>query len=169
MKKISEIVHRYKYQSVAAIVILFFVTIYAYRCLVTEVCYPVFVERAVRATAQVAVPSGVISVEVVETASARKEGLSGRKTLKEGEGMLFIFPVEGRYGFWMKDMLFPLDIIWLNEEGRAMHIVENVSSESYPEVFTNESAAKYVLEIPAGMARTYGIYLGSQTEISLHN
>src|SRR3989338_4766663 len=66
-----------------------------------------------------------VIVELAQTPEARKQGLSGRQNLCETCGMLFIFPENNRYTFWMKEMNFPLDIIWLKDG-----VVENSSLSS---------------------------------------
>lgn len=102
-----------------------------------------------------------LPVELADTPEKRMRGLSGRESLPENRGMLFVFPEEGIYGFWMKDMRFSIDILWLSSSGEVVHIVESVTPESYPESFTPEKAALYVLELPAGFARIHGVSLGS--------
>ena len=74
--------------------------------------------------------------------------------------MLFIFPENGVYGFWMKNMRFPLDILWLSDTGAVVYMVESVSPETYPENFTPDKPARYVLELPSGWAKVHGVQLG---------
>jgi uncharacterized membrane protein (UPF0127 family) len=74
--------------------------------------------------------------------------------------MLFVFPEDGLYSFWMKDMLISIDILWISADGEIVHIVERVSPESYPEHFVSESPARYVLELPAGYVGSRGISVG---------
>ena len=85
----------------------------------------------------------------------------------DDEAMLFIFDAPGRYGFWMKDMNFPLDIIWINQNGIVVDIERNVTPETYNQkkTYINQSEASYVLEINAGMAAKFGLYLGSKVKI----
>lgn len=106
-----------------------------------------------------------VKILLADTPQERTQGLSGREDLAKDEGMLFVFPEEGIYGFWMKDMRFSIDILWLNSAGEVVHIVENASPESYPASFTPEKAAQYVLELPAGFARAHGVTLGSFIEL----
>jgi uncharacterized membrane protein (UPF0127 family) len=94
------------------------------------------------------------SVELARTPQAREQGLMGRDGLEPGSGMLFIFDAPGRYSFWMKNMKFPIDILWLDSDRKLVHIAESVppcQSEPCP-VYTPLSDARYVLEIPAGEA-----------------
>lgn len=142
------------------------ISLYGYKCVSTKVCQVHFVETAVRPTVSITLPNGIVKAEVADTSASREQGLSGRKGLGKTEGMLFVFPLAGRYGFWMKDMLFPIDIIWINENGVVVNVVENAKPEDYPTTYINQAPASYVLEIQANKAREYGVYLGSKVGIS---
>src|SRR4051812_48326835 len=65
---------------------------------------------------EVVVEGKIISIEVADTPEARERGPSGRESLPQGSGVLFVFDAPATYGFWMKDMRFPIDIVWLDEE-----------------------------------------------------
>jgi uncharacterized membrane protein (UPF0127 family) len=82
--------------------------------------------------------------------------------------MLFIFEKPGRYGFWMKDMLFPLDIIWINQNGIVVNVERGVTPETYKEkkIYINQADASYVLEINAGLSEKFGLYIGSKVKIT---
>lgn len=101
-----------------------------------------------------------VHAEMVESDADRNKGLSGREKLEEGEGMLFVFEKPDRYAFWMPDMRFAIDIIWLDENMKVVHIQENATPESYPESFTPSVPALYVLEVPTGFTREKGITEG---------
>ena len=93
--------------------------------------------------------------------------MSGQDALKKDEAMLFIFDEPGMHGFWMKDMRFSIDIIWIDENLRVVHLEENVSPSSYPESFIPSVDAKYVLEIYTGQAAAQGIGLGDAVQLSI--
>lgn len=93
-----------------------------------------------------------IKVDLALTQEAQTQGLSGRTGLKEDEGMLFVFDKPGQYAFWMKDMNFSLDIIWISEDMKVVYIQKNALPESYPESFLPEKNAKYVLEVSESFA-----------------
>ncbi len=101
-----------------------------------------------------------VVVDVATSEAEHEKGLSGRKSLSPNNGMLFIFPVAGRYGFWMPDMHFSIDIIWLDGHLNVVHIEKNVTPESYPTVFTPEENATYVLEVVSGFAEEHQIKVG---------
>lgn len=106
-------------------------------------------------------------VEVVSTPAARQQGLSGRKEMPQDYGMLFIFPMPGAHGFWMKDMHVAIDIIWLSDTGSILDIEENVLPDTYPNVFYPPEPVRYVLETRAGEARRKGWSEGELVPISL--
>ena len=98
-----------------------------------------------------------IFVEIADTDQTRAQGLSGHAPLGDNEGMLFIFPELGTHGFWMKDMLFPIDIIWFDDIANSadgvkqiIYIKKSATPESYPEIFSPMKPSKYILEVPAG-------------------
>ena len=102
-----------------------------------------------------------ISVEIANTDEERVRGLSGRRDLPAGSGLLFVFPNEATYGFWMKEMNFSIDILWISAGLKVIHIVEDVAPETYPKVFRPAQPARYVLELQAMGARKLGIKVGT--------
>jgi len=102
-----------------------------------------------------------IKVEIAGTSAERVRGLSGRRDLAPGSGLLFVFPASATYGFWMKEMRFPIDIVWIGEDLRIVHIAPDVAPETYPKVFTPPLPARYVLEMPATSMRKMGVKLGT--------
>ena len=106
------------------------------------------------------VESTPISVTVADEYEEGVQGLSGVESLREFEGKLFVFPEEDLHGIWMKDMLMPLDIIWINNEFKIVHIEENVSPDTYPDSFEPEEPARFVLEVNAFFARNANVEVG---------
>jgi len=91
-----------------------------------------------------------ILAEVSDTDALRTLGLSGRKSLEEGRGMLFIFDKSRMVGFWMKDMNFPIDIVWVNALKQVVGVEDNISPQTYPKIYSSKEPVLYVLELPAG-------------------
>lgn len=108
-----------------------------------------------------------ILVEIADSPEERKTGLAGVTSLPENRGMLFVFEKEGRYGFWMKDVPIPLDIIWIDDERRVVHIEENVQPDSYPLIYTSPTPARFVLEVNAFFVSTFNIAIGDAVTIPL--
>ncbi len=104
----------------------------------------------------------------VEIAKSRKElihGLSGKGSIGDKEGLLMIFEIEDRHGIWMKEMSFPIDIIWLDGDLKVVDIANNIYPETFPTIFYPRVPAFYVLEINAGLAGEYGISIGDRAKI----
>ena len=92
----------------------------------------------------------VLKAEIALSTGEKQKGLSGRDYMKENNGMLFIFPQSGLYPFWMKDMKFPIDIIWLDDELKIIGLEKNINPNTLPEKFFPPSLAKFVLEVNGG-------------------
>lgn len=107
----------------------------------------VVLERSGTDSGIVTIGSKKYTVKIAETPSDRARGLSGREKLNADEGMLFIFPEDGIYPFWMKDMRFAIDIIWIDASWNVVAITKNARPESFPALFTTPSKIRYVLEI----------------------
>ena len=114
---------------------------------------------------QVSVGGKVFLVDVAETKYLQERGFSGHAPITDNEGMFFIFKEPDNYGFWMKDMLFPIDILWMDADLKIIHIEKNVKPDSYPKVFYPEAPALYVLEISAGEAQKLQIKIGDTVKI----
>lgn len=104
-------------------------------------------------------------VEIRDTPESRQRGLSGREPLRSHEGMLFVFEELGDHRFWMKDMKFSIDIIWLNEYGEVIHYAENISPDTYPTLFNSPQQSKYVLETQAGFVKKEAIKLYDKIDL----
>ena len=126
-----------------------------------------FAEEIVYSHAIVATSTGhEINVEVADTIKKRSLGLGNRAYLKKGWGMLFVFDKRKPHRFWMKDMHFPLDIIWLDNH-RIVHIIHNaqpVNSKIKPKVMTSPVPVNFVLEIAAGQATKLRLKTGQRME-----
>jgi len=101
-----------------------------------------------------------VRVTIADSDAARAQGLSGRAGLAENEGMLFVFPQDGVHGFWMKDMLFSIDILWMSVDKEIVHIEENVSPGTFPTSFGPKIATRFVLELPAGFVKAHNVAVG---------
>ncbi|MDO8728958.1 MAG: DUF192 domain-containing protein [bacterium] len=106
-----------------------------------------------------------IKVEIVDTPETREQGLSDRETLSEGAGMLFIFDSPANYGFWMKDMKFAIDIVWIDEKSHVIGIEREVLPGTFPQTFYPNQPVKYVLELPAGSTNRYNINIGAVVQL----
>lgn len=123
------------------------------------------VTQPIAPTPRVHLKGESIRVTIADTIETRAKGLSGRTSLARDEGMLFVFDTDGQYGFWMKDMLMAIDILWLDQSGKIIYIVQSAMPESYPEAYVPRSPARYVLELQADWVRTHGVSLGDRVEL----
>ena len=105
-----------------------------------------------------------LNIEVAETNTERERGLSGRASLGQNEGLLFVFDAEGYYGIWMKGMNFSIDIAWLDKNKKIIYAEENVLPKTYPEIFNSPAPSLYILETSAGFFKNYGIKIGDVAE-----
>ncbi len=103
-----------------------------------------------------------VQASVAQTWPERIEGLSNTPYLPESIVKLFIFDSSGFHSFWMKDMNYSIDILWVDEAEVIVHIEENASPASYPAMFVPKSEARYVVETTAGFVEKNGIKLGDR-------
>lgn len=127
---------------------------------------------------QSAAPSGVrrvriksldINATVVSSSQDQKKGLGKRESLPLNEGMLFMFDSTGSYPFWMKDMKFAIDIIWIDENKKVVDIVPNAPPEPNKSdrgltIYKPKGDVKYVLEVNAGLSTLNNIQIGDLAE-----
>lgn len=109
----------------------------------------------------------VVTVELARTMEQKVRGLSGRPGLKPDQGMLFVYDRPQPIGIWMKDMRFPLDIIWIRE-GRIVQIERNAPPLTPPgpeRVYT--ATGDLVLEVPAGFADAKKLRIGDRVRTEL--
>lgn len=114
---------------------------------------------------QIKAPLGIIKAFVVSTKQDLVRGLSGRTSMKNNEGMFFVFTEPAMHIFWMKDMFFPIDIVWIDANMTVVSVTENISPDTYPETFEPESPTLYVLELNAGKAKEYGLVKGKNISV----
>ena len=118
-------------------------------------------------------PDGfVVNADLAQTISEKETGLSTRESLAENAGMLFVFSKASHPAFWMKNMKFPIDIIWI-EDSKIIDITENapiVSEElgdyQIPQ-YTCGEEVDYVLEVEAGFSQKHNLKIGDVVEIDI--
>jgi uncharacterized protein len=116
-------------------------------------------------TITITVGEKIIIAEVVDTPDKMTRGLGGRENLSDGEGVWFIFAESAKHGIWMRNMKFPIDILWFDENLRLVHVKEDANPDTYPEIFSPPVNSRFVLEIPSGYAEKTGIKLGDTVQI----
>jgi len=109
---------------------------------------------------EIKIAGQIVKVDLALTDAEQTQGLSGRKDLAKNEGMLFVFNKPDKYLFWMKDMNFPIDIIWISDDMRVVYIKKDARPELYPETYGPNTDAKYVLEVPSGFSDQNHLQIG---------
>ena len=104
-----------------------------------------------------------VLAEVVKSDAKKRTGLSGREKLDAGTGMFFMFDSPSKYSFWNKDMLFPIDIIWI-KDGQVVDISENMPDFKTTPNYTvaPRAEANFVLEVNAGFVKEKNIKIGDE-------
>lgn len=115
---------------------------------------------------QLKIGERVFDIEIADDAAERSKGLSDRESLEENHGMLFLFGLPSARNFWMKNMNFPLDIIWINGD-KIVGFAENVppNNSQTPAIYSSLEAVDKVLEINAGLVQKLGIKIGDKIEL----
>lgn len=116
---------------------------------------------------RVIVGGDTILVDVADTPQLRAQGLSGRQSLAANEGMLFVFDEPQMPKFSMRDMNFPIDIVWISEDLNVVAITPTIATETYPDTFTPPGPVKYVLEVNSGLSAARGWLAGDKVELKL--
>jgi hypothetical protein len=103
-------------------------------------------------------------VELAQNSWQRAKGLMFKEEMDENQGMLFVFPKPGLYNFWMKNVRFPSDLIWIDQEKKIvdLKLQQQPCSASSCSAIEPKSKAQYVLELKGGMASKAGMTVGSQ-------
>lgn len=102
-----------------------------------------------------------LKVEVVQSDEERAKGLMYREELPEDQGMLFVFPVERRLSFWMRNTFIPLDIAFINTNGRVVDI-QRMEPLDESKSYISDEPALYALEVNAGWFKRHALAEGSQ-------
>lgn len=115
--------------------------------------------RGQGAPAQVCIRDTCVTCEIASSPEDRARGLMYRERLDPDSGMLFVFEQSGTYGFWMKNMRFPLDMIWITSDLQIAAISENVPAcgEGDCPSIGPGTDVRYVLEVEAGFAKKHAI------------
>jgi uncharacterized membrane protein (UPF0127 family) len=115
------------------------------------------------ASPRIVFPDGYpVTVEVAADDDTREQGLMFRDHLADDRGMIFLFTQSGEYPFWMKNTLIPLDMIWIDDAHRIVHVAHDVPPckadpcPSYPP----NAPARSVLELAAGVAAKHNLKVG---------
>lgn len=122
-----------------------------------------------RKTPTAAVKSKSFKLLVANSSKEKQIGLSNKKSLPQNYGMIFPYKTAGFYAFWMKDMKFPIDIIFIRN-GRIVTIHSQVqppkAKSDYPLLYLPQEPSDTVLEINAGLSKKYEFKNGDSVRIT---
>lgn len=112
---------------------------------------------------QVCTSDTCLAIERMTTPQQHAQGMMFRESLPKGEGMLFVFADSATRQFWMKNTLIPLDMIWMDENGKVIHVetARPCNDDPCPS-YGPQDPARYVLETNAGWAWENGVGVGAQ-------
>ena len=105
-----------------------------------------------------------LKAELARSTAQRNQGLMYRKSLPDGEGMLFIFERDEILSFWMKNTLVPLSIAFISSEGRILEIYDMEPGNLAP--VSSGRSARYALEVPQGWFGRAGIRIGDRLDLN---
>lgn len=111
--------------------------------------------------------SVTVQASIADSLPERIKGLSDTPYLPKGVVKLFAFGAAGEHAIWMKDMNYPIDIIWTNKEGVIVHVEEKVSPKTYPDSFGSPKPAWYVIETNAGFVEENSLTVGDEVVIPI--
>lgn len=128
-----------------------------------------FIASDRRKASQVTINSGKFQVAIAKTDTQRQIGLSDTKSLPENKGMLFLFDQPGYYSFWMRQMKFPIDIIYIrgNKVTTVFSNVPPSTKNGNLPLYQPKDKSEKVLEVNAGVAKKYNIQEGSTVKINI--
>jgi uncharacterized protein len=118
--------------------------------------------KPIEYTRTISINGTTFPVGEARTRSELVKGLSGQPSLPENHGLVFFFDKAGSYGIWMKDMNFPIDVLWLDNDMRISYIKEYFLPESYPESIHPDVIGRIVIEFPAGFVESNKIKIGDK-------
>lgn len=113
-----------------------------------------------KVTVPIVIGSTTVRASVADSLPERIQGLSDTPFLPDNVVKLFVFGAYGEQSIWMKNMNYSLDIIWMDKEGKIVHIEKEVSPDTYPKSFNSSSPAWYVIEANAGFVKENEIAIG---------
>jgi uncharacterized membrane protein (UPF0127 family) len=119
------------------------------------------------ATIPVTINGQIFRASLANTPQSRQQGLSNTTLLPPDIVKLFVFDTNDKWGIWMKDMNYSIDIIWLDEKQTVVHLEENVAPESYPFVYTPPVPNRYVIEGVAGLIAQTDLVVGEEVTFTV--
>lgn len=115
--------------------------------------------------AQLYLPDGQpLLLELADTPASRQQGLMGRRHLASGHGMLFDYPRGARPNIWMKNMHIPLDLLFIDGQGRILQVHADIPPcrQADCPTYPGPADSRFALELPAGSLQRHGLHVGQR-------
>ncbi len=115
---------------------------------------------------RICINDNCFKVEIADNQASRETGLMNRESLELNQGMLFVFEDNSQHGFWMKNTLIPLDMIWISENKEIVAIKKDAQPCLTEDclVIVPKADSKYVLEINSNLSEHFGFKLGDKVK-----
>lgn len=127
--------------------------------------YYLFLQSSLRQPT-LSIENHVYTATILEEENELIRGLSGSDQLPPDHVMLFDFGKDSRWGIWMKDMNYPIDIIWLDKQARVIYMVQDAQPSSYPDtIYRPKQNARYVIEAVSGTIERTGLKVGDSVTL----
>ncbi len=118
-----------------------------------------------RPTATLTVGARSFTLDISSTPEQQRQGLGGRSSMPSDQGMVFVFDQVASQCMLMKNMQFPIDIVWLDSAKKVTYVESNVNPDTYPQQYCGDASTKYVVELAAGEALRAGLAPGVQVSL----
>lgn len=106
------------------------------------------------------------TLEIADTRLKQIRGLTRRESIPENYGMVYVLDAPSRYAYWMKEMLFATDVVWLDAFYRVIDLEAGITPQTYPKIYEPDQPALFVLELPAGSIQKAGIRPDGTVDLS---
>lgn len=96
-------------------------------------------------------------IELAKTNAQQTAGLSDRACIPKNAALVFLYPIDDKWGIWAKNMKFSIDVIWLDKDKKIVDITLDLRPDSYPKIYYPASDSRYVVELNSGQANELGL------------
>lgn len=101
-----------------------------------------------------------LNVEVADTPAAHAQGLMNRESMAQDAGMIFVYPESKKHEFWMKNTLIPLSIAFLDDRGRVLNVIDEMTPRDTTRRYPSEGPARYAIEANKDWFKNAGVKPG---------
>lgn len=147
------------------------ISLVLFGAIIAGVFYTLKNGSAIRKDAEITIGKTIITAEIANTEAERDSGLGGRNELGQKQGMYFMFGEPVFPAFWMKDMKFPIDIVWIKESkviGTTKNIDPQIGAlDDELKLYEPPDFIDNALELRAGAVNELGIKIGDSVSVEV--